>query len=174
MVAVAVAIHAGGADVLCQRQERSSIPIHVDTRGRKDFRQRRRYRASNTSGSADHATASTIRSSWPVTSHSRRRSPNRSGKEADRLIIRTMVKLPVAPPAPATPIAPRPATRRLLPRARFHRRYPAARAASRVEGAACPWAFAFCPAAIGRSWTGYPFDGVTSIRLPAQRYPIRG
>jgi hypothetical protein len=25
---------------------------------------------------------------------------------------------------------------------------------------------------IGRSWKGYPFDGVTPIRLPAQRYRI--
>ena len=36
-----------------------------------------------------------------------------------------------------------------------------------------PGAYAFCSASIGRSWNGYPFDGVTSFRLPAQRYPIR-
>jgi serine/threonine protein kinase len=36
-----------------------------------------------------------------------------------------------------------------------------------------PGPYASCSASIGRSWKGYPFDGVTSIRLPAQRYPIR-
>jgi serine/threonine protein kinase len=36
-----------------------------------------------------------------------------------------------------------------------------------------PGDLAFCNASIGKSWNGSPFDGVTSIRLPAQRYPIR-
>ena len=36
-----------------------------------------------------------------------------------------------------------------------------------------PAEFAFCDASIGSSWTGSPFDGVTSIRLPAGRYMIR-
>jgi eukaryotic-like serine/threonine-protein kinase len=36
-----------------------------------------------------------------------------------------------------------------------------------------PGQYVSCSVSIGRSWKGYPFDGLTSIRLPAQRYPIR-
>ena len=104
-----------------------------------------------------------------------------NGKEADRLISTNMVKLPVAPPppervptapapatpAPATPAPATPAPATPVPAT------PAARPLAELKVLRAPGPYAFCTAAIGRSWTGYPFDGVTSIRLPAQRYPIR-
>jgi serine/threonine protein kinase len=74
-----------------------------------------------------------------------------------RMIRASLVALPPPPrpvqPEPTPPPPPRPLAELRVLRA--------------------PGTFAFCSAAIGRSWNGYPFDGVTSIRLPAQRYPIR-
>jgi hypothetical protein len=32
--------------------------------------------------------------------------------------------------------------------------------------------FTSCSAIIGRAWKGHPFDGVTTIRLPPQKYAI--
>jgi hypothetical protein len=35
-----------------------------------------------------------------------------------------------------------------------------------------PAMFTSCSAIIGRAWKGHPFDGVTTIRLPPQKYAI--
>jgi serine/threonine protein kinase len=61
-------------------------------------------------------------------------------------------KAPVTPPSQAVPAPPPLAELKVL---------------------RAPGDLAFCSASIGKSWNGSPFDGVTSIRLPAQRYPIR-
>ena len=93
-----------------------------------------------------------------------------NAREANRSINANMVKLPVPSPppvpAPAAPAAA-PAPAAPAPVA------PAPRPLAELKVLRAPGPYAFCTAAIGRSWTGYPFDGVTSIRLPAQRYPIR-
>jgi len=104
-----------------------------------------------------------------------------NAREADRAINTTMVKLsvPSPPPAPApavpvpatpAPATPEPATSAPATPAPAT---PPARPLAELKVLRAPGPYAFCTAAIGRSWTGYPFDGVTSIRLPAQRYPIR-
>jgi len=119
-----------------------------------------------------------------------------NAREADRSINTTMVKLsvPSPPPAPApavpvpatpAPATPAPATSAPATSAPATSApatpapatpasaTPAARPLAELKVLRAPGPYAFCTAAIGRSWTGYPFDGVTSIRLPAQRYPIR-
>ena len=109
-----------------------------------------------------------------------------NAREADRSINTTMVKLsvPSPPPAPApavpvpatpAPATPAPATSAPATPAPATpaSATPAARPLAELKVLRAPGPYAFCTAAIGRSWTGYPFDGVTSIRLPAQRYPIR-
>jgi protein kinase-like protein/PEGA domain-containing protein len=94
-----------------------------------------------------------------------------NAKEANRSINANMVKLPAPSPppvpAPAAPAPAAPAPAAPAPVA------PAPRPLAELKVLRAPGPYAFCTAAIGRSWTGYPFDGVTSIRLPAQRYPIR-
>jgi len=119
-----------------------------------------------------------------------------NAREADRSINTTMVKLsvPSPPPAPApavpvpatpAPATPAPATSAPATSAPATSApatpapatpasaTPPARPLAELKVLRAPGPYAFCTAAIGRSWTGYPFDGVTSIRLPAQRYPIR-
>jgi serine/threonine protein kinase len=64
-----------------------------------------------------------------------------------------------ATPLPSPPVEPTPT--------------PAPRPAGELRVLRAPGNLAFCSVTIGRSWKGVPFDGVTSIRLPAQRYPIR-
>ena len=84
-----------------------------------------------------------------------------AARKTDRVIRPSLVELP--PPAP--PVEPEP-TPPPPPAA-------APRPLAELKVLRAPGAYAFCSASIGRSWNGYPFDGVTSIRLPAQRYPIR-
>jgi serine/threonine protein kinase len=89
---------------------------------------------------------------------------DQNAKEPDRSINANMVKLPAPAPSPPpepAPAAPAPTTP--VP----------SRPLAELKVLRAPGPYAFCTATIGRSWTGYPFDGVTSIRLPAQRYPIR-
>jgi hypothetical protein len=87
-----------------------------------------------------------------------------NAKEVDRSINANMVKLPTPSP-PSEPAAASPATAPATP--------VPSRPLAELKVLRAPGPYAFCTAAIGRSWTGYPFDGVTSIRLPAQRYSIR-
>jgi hypothetical protein len=104
-----------------------------------------------------------------------------NAREADRSINTTMVKLsvpsPPPAPAPAVPVPATPAPATSAPAtpapATPASATPPARPLAELKVLRAPGPYAFCTAAIGRSWTGYPFDGVTSIRLPAQRYPIR-
>ena len=96
--------------------------------------------------------------------------------DADRSLDANMVKLPLASPPPQpSSAAPAPVTRAPVTPAPATPApaTPAPRPLAELKVLRAPGPYAFCTAAIGRSWTGYPFDGVTSIRLPAQRYPIR-
>ena len=83
-----------------------------------------------------------------------------AARKTDRVIRASLVELPPPPPVEPEPTLPAP---------------PAAppRPLAELKVLRAPGAYAFCSASIGRSWNGYPFDGVTSFRLPAQRYPIR-
>ena len=72
--------------------------------------------------------------------------------------------LPPSSPVEATPLPSRPVEPTPTP---------APRPAGELRVLRAPGNLAFCSVTIGRSWKGVPFDGVTSIRLPAQRYPIR-
>ena len=88
-------------------------------------------------------------------------------KQGDLTIRASLAK--VAAPAPATPIAATgtenaPAAVPPLPPA-----VPASVPRAELKVLRAPAEFAFCDASIGSSWTGSPFDGVTSIRLPAGR-----
>ena len=81
-------------------------------------------------------------------------------KKGDLTIQAGLAKVPApAPPKAAVPPPP-PAV-------------PAAAPLAELKVLRAPGDLAFCSASIGKSWNGSPFDGVTSIRLPAQRYPIR-
>ena len=81
-------------------------------------------------------------------------------KKGDLTIQAGLAKVPApAPPKAAVP-SPPPSV-------------PAPAPLAELKVLRAPGDLAFCSASIGKSWTGSPFDGVTSIRLPAQRYPIR-
>ena len=81
-------------------------------------------------------------------------------KKGDLTIQAGLAKVP--PPAPVkAPVTPPPAA------------VPAPAPLAELKVLRAPGDLAFCSASIGKSWNGSPFDGVTSIRLPAQRYPIR-
>ena len=85
-----------------------------------------------------------------------------AARKTTRLIQASLVELPPPPPPqPPTPVEPEPTPP------------PPPRPLAELKVLRAPGAYAFCRALIGRSWNDYPFDGVTSIRLPAQRYPIR-
>jgi serine/threonine protein kinase len=79
--------------------------------------------------------------------------------KTNRVILASLVELR-PPPSPVEPEPPPPPP-------------PPSRPLAELRVLRAPGGYAFCSASIGRSWNGYPFDGVTSIRLPAQRYPIR-
>jgi hypothetical protein len=82
-------------------------------------------------------------------------------KQGDLTIRAGLAKIPA--PAPARVDVPsRPA-----------QAVPAQKPLAELKVLRAPGDLAFCNASIGKSWNGSPFDGVTSIRLPAQRYPIR-
>jgi serine/threonine protein kinase len=81
-------------------------------------------------------------------------------KKGDLTVQAGLAKVPApAPPKAAVPPPP-PAV-------------PAPAPLAELKVLRAPGDLAFCSASIGKSWNGSPFDGVTSIRLPAQRYPIR-
>jgi serine/threonine protein kinase len=84
-----------------------------------------------------------------------------AARKADRVIRPSLVELP--PPAPPVKPEPTPGPPPAVP----------PRPLAELKILRAPGAYAFCSASIGRSWNGYPFDGVTAIRLPAQAYPIR-
>jgi hypothetical protein len=91
-----------------------------------------------------------------------------AARTADRTIRASLVAPPPPPPPPPAPIEPEPTPEKPPPP------QPAPpRPLADLRVLRSPGAYAFCSASIGRSWKGYPFDGVASIRLPAQRYPIR-
>lgn len=81
-----------------------------------------------------------------------------AARKTDRVIRASLVELPPPPrPVEPEPTPPPPPPRPL----------------AELKILRVPGMFVSCSASIGRSWKGYPFDGVTSFRLPAQRYPIR-
>jgi hypothetical protein len=91
-----------------------------------------------------------------------------SAGKPDRVIRASLVEVPPPPPPPLpAPVEPEPTPPPPPPPA------PAPRPLAELKVLRAPGQYAFCSASIGRSWNGSPFDGVTSIRLPAQRYPIR-
>jgi hypothetical protein len=88
--------------------------------------------------------------------------------KTDRVIRASLVEVPPPPPPPPpAPVEPEPTPPPPPPAP------PAPRPLAELKVLRAPGQYAFCSASIGRSWNGHPFDGVTSIRLPAQRYPIR-
>ena len=77
------------------------------------------------------------------------------GTESGRRVTATLAELPKAsPPTPAVPSAPPPP------------------AMGELSVLRTPATFTSCSAIIGRAWKGHPFDGVTTIRLPPQKYAI--
>jgi serine/threonine protein kinase len=97
-----------------------------------------------------------------------------SSGQADRSIRASLAELPApAPPPPVPPPVP-PAAPTPPPQAAPTPPPPEPpRPLAELKVLRAPGAYTSCSASIGRSWSGYAFDGVTSIRLPAQRYPIR-
>jgi hypothetical protein len=88
--------------------------------------------------------------------------------KTDRVIRASLVEVPPPPPPPPpAPVEPEPTPPPPTPPP------PAPRPLAELKVLRAPGQYAFCSASIGRSWNGHPFDGVTSIRLPAQPYPIR-
>jgi serine/threonine protein kinase len=85
----------------------------------------------------------------------------KAAEQSDLAIRADLEKIASPPPAQVDVPAPPPA--QPVP----------ARPLAELKVLRAPGDLAFCNASIGRSWNGSPFDGVTSIRLPAQRYPIR-
>ena len=99
-----------------------------------------------------------------------------AASKADRAIRASLVEL--APPLPSPPVEPQPlppppVEPTPLPSPSVEPPPPAPRPAGELRVLRAPGNLAFCSATIGRSWKGVPFDGVTSIRLPANQYPIR-
>jgi hypothetical protein len=91
-----------------------------------------------------------------------------AARKTDRVIRASLVELPPPPPSeplPAPPVEPEP-TPPPPP-------VPVPRPLADLKVLRTPLQYLSCSASIGRSWKGYPFDGINSIRLPAQRYPIR-
>jgi len=77
------------------------------------------------------------------------------GTEAGRRVTATLAALPqVSPPTPEVQSAPPPP------------------ATGELTVLRTPEMFTSCSAIIGRGWKGHPFDGVTTIRLPPQKYSI--
>lgn len=77
------------------------------------------------------------------------------GTESGRRVTATLAELPKAsPPKPEVPSAPPPP------------------ALGELSVLRTPVMFTSCSAIIGRGWKGHPFDGVTTIRLPPQKYAI--
>ena len=77
------------------------------------------------------------------------------GAESGRHVSATLAALPkVSAPTPEVPSAPPPP------------------AMAELSVLRTPAMFTSCSAIIGRAWKGHPFDGVTTIRLPPQKYAI--
>jgi hypothetical protein len=77
------------------------------------------------------------------------------GTESGRRVTATLAALPkVSLPTPEVPSAPPPP------------------AMAELSVLRTPAMFTSCSAIIGRAWKGHPFDGVTTIRLPPQKYAI--
>ena len=75
--------------------------------------------------------------------------------ESGRRVTATLAELrKVSPPPPEVPSAPPPP------------------ALGELSVLRTPEMFTSCSAIIGRGWKGHPFDGVTTIRLPPQKYSI--
>jgi serine/threonine protein kinase len=81
------------------------------------------------------------------------------------LTIRASLAKIASPAPPRVDVPPRPLPEQAVPAP--------ARPLGELKVLRAPGDLAFCNASIGSSWNGSPFDGVTSIRLPAQRYSIR-
>jgi len=77
------------------------------------------------------------------------------GTESGRRVTATLAEVPkVSPPTPEVQSAPPPP------------------AMAELSVLRTPAMFTSCSAIIGRAWKGHPFDGVTTIRLPPQKYAI--
>jgi serine/threonine protein kinase len=77
------------------------------------------------------------------------------GTESGRRVTATLAESPkVSPPTPEVQSAPPPP------------------AMGELSVLRTPAMFTSCSAIIGRAWKGHPFDGVTTIRLPPQKYAI--
>jgi hypothetical protein len=91
---------------------------------------------------------------------------------SDRAIRPSLVELPPPLASPAVEPSPLPSPA-VEPEPTPAPPPPPPRPLAELKVLRPPGQYVSCKASIGRSWSDYAFDGVTVIRLPAQRYPIR-